>query len=127
MRREHPLRILRYSMKNLWLLIFPIVRGAYHFASREDIEEWLRGTWFELLILLAIFGYGFLNWYFRQFGIVKEQLYVRDGILMKRQRFLPIRNLSAGLAAAVRRGVPLCRCSRRSAGGNGHQAAHPAA
>ncbi|MBR3629490.1 MAG: PH domain-containing protein [Oscillospiraceae bacterium] len=94
MRREHPLRILRYSMKNLWLLIFPIVRGAYHFASREDIEAWLRGTWFELLILLAIFGYGFLNWYFREFGIVKEQLYVRDGILFTRQRFLPIRNLS---------------------------------
>ena len=95
MRREHPLRILRYSMKNLWLLIFPIVRGAYHFASREDVEKWLQGTWFELLILLAIFGYGWLNWYFREFGIVKEQLYVRDGILFTRQRFLPIRNLSA--------------------------------
>ena len=95
MRREHPLRILRYSMKNLWLLIFPIVRGAYHFASREDVEEWLHGTWFELLILLAIFGYGWLNWYFRQFDVRDEQLYVRDGILFTRQRFLPIRNLSA--------------------------------
>ena len=95
MRREHPLRILRYSMKNLWLLIFPIVRGAYHFASREDIAEWLQGTWFELLILLAIFGYGWLNWYFRKFDIFDGQLYVRDGILLTRQRFMPIRNLSA--------------------------------
>ena len=24
---EHPLRILRYSIKNIWLLVFPLLRG----------------------------------------------------------------------------------------------------
>lgn len=95
MHREHPLRILRYSMKNLWLLIFPILRGAYHFASREDVATWLRGTWFELLILLMIFGYGWLSWYFREFNVRDGQLFVQDGILFRRQRFLPVKCLSA--------------------------------
>ena len=25
--REHPIKILRYSAKNLWLLIFPLLRS----------------------------------------------------------------------------------------------------
>lgn len=95
MLREHPLRILRYSTKNLWLLIFPIIRGAYHFATAEDILVYLKGIWFELLILLVIFGYGWLNWYFRQFTIENEQIYVREGILFARKKYMPVRNLSA--------------------------------
>lgn len=95
MRREHPLRILRYSLKNLWLLIFPIIRGAYHFATKEDVIAYLRGTWFELLILLVIFGYGWLNWFFRKFIIENEQIYVREGILFARKKYMPVRNLSA--------------------------------
>lgn len=95
MLHEHPLRILRYSLKNLWLLIFPLVRGAYHFATKEDIIVWLKGTWFELLILLAIFGYGWLNWFFREFTIEHDQLFVQEGILFTRRRYVPVRNLSA--------------------------------
>lgn len=95
MHREHPLRILRYSMKNLWLLIFPLLRGAYHFASRADVAAWLKGTWFELLILAAIFGYGWLNWFFREYAVTEEQIFVRDGVLFTRERFLPVCRLSA--------------------------------
>lgn len=93
--REHPLRIMRYSLKNLWLLIFPIIRGAYHFATQEDIIDWLKGTWFELLILFAIFGYGWLNWFFREFIVKDGQLFVQEGIFFTRRRYLPVKNLSA--------------------------------
>ena len=95
MHREHPLRILRYSTKYLWLLIFPIIRGAYHFATKEDFFKWLRGTWFDLLILAAILGFGWLVWYFREFTIKKGQIYVQDGILITRRRYMPLKNLSA--------------------------------
>ena len=93
--REHPLRILRYCTKYLWLLIFPIIRGAYHFATKEDVFAWLKGTWFDLLILLAIAGFGFLMWFFREYTIENGQIYVQDGIIVTRRRYLPLRNLSA--------------------------------
>ncbi|MEE5992671.1 MAG: PH domain-containing protein [Oscillospiraceae bacterium] len=95
MRREHPLRIVRYSTKNLWLLIFPILRGAYHFTSQEDVIEWLQGTWMDLLVLLVIFGYGYLDWYFRTFTIVEQNLFVQEGFFYTRKRCMPIRNISA--------------------------------
>ena len=95
MRREHPLRIIRYSTKNLWLLIFPILRGAYHFTSQEDVIEWLQGTWIDILVLLVIFGYGYLDWYFRKFAIVEQNLFVQEGFFYTRKRCMPIRNISA--------------------------------
>lgn len=93
--REHPLRILRYCTKYLWLLIFPILRGAYHFATKEDVFAWVRGTWFDLLILFLIAGFGFLMWFFRRFTIENGQLYVQDGVIVTRRRYLPLQNLSA--------------------------------
>lgn len=95
MHREHPLRILRYCTKYLWLLVFPIIRGAYHFASKEDVVDWLRGTWFDLLILGAILLFGFLIWFFRRFTVENDQIYVQDGLIFTRRRYLPLRNLSA--------------------------------
>ena len=93
--REHPLRILRYCTKYLWLLIFPILRGAYHFATKEDVFAWVRGTWFDLLILFLIAGFGFLMWFFRRFTIENGQIYVQDGVIVTRRRYLPLQNLSA--------------------------------
>ena len=95
MLREHPLRILRFSKKFLWLLIFPILRGAYHFATKEDVFKWVRGTWFDLLILCLILVFGWLVWFCRKFDIHDGQIYVQDGFILTRRRYLPIRNLSA--------------------------------
>ncbi len=95
MLREHPLRILRFSKKFLWLLIFPLLRGAYHFATKEDVFKWLHGTWFDLLILLLILVFGWLVWFCRKFTIRDGQIYVQDGFIFTRRRYMPIRNLSA--------------------------------
>lgn len=105
MHREHPLRILRYSTKTLWLLIFPLLRGALnvrHFLDLEEIRNlpemalnWVHGVWFDLLILCMILGYGWLVWFFRKFEIADGQIYVREGIFFTRRTILPIRNLSA--------------------------------
>lgn len=95
MHREHPLRALRRSTRSIWLLIFPLLRGAYHIASAEEVMVWLRGAWFDLLILLAILGYGVLDWFFREFTVENGQIYVQEGILVTRRRYLPLRNLTA--------------------------------
>ncbi len=95
MHHEHPLRIIRYTKKTLWLLIFPILRGAYHVFNREVLLEWLEGAWMDLLILLFIIAYGWLCWYMRVFTVRDGQIYVKEGIFYTRRRIIPVRNLSA--------------------------------
>lgn len=96
MHREHPLRIIRYSIKNIWLLVLPLLRlvYTYHF-SPELLMSWLRGAWFDLLILAAILGFGWLNWFFREFTVEDGQLFIRDGILYTRRRYVPGCNLTS--------------------------------
>ena len=108
MHREHPLRILKYSMKTIWLLIFPLIRGIWNIFkawNRKQIQgfklspeaalHWLQGAWFDLLILIIILGYGFCVWFFRQFTIKDGQLYVKDSFIFTRKRIMPIKNISA--------------------------------
>ncbi len=108
MHREHPLRILKYSMKTIWLLIFPFLRGLWNIIkawnknqivgfrlSPEAFLQWLHGTWFDLLILATILGYGFCIWFFRKFAVRDGQLYVQDSFIFTRKRIMPVQNISA--------------------------------
>lgn len=61
---EHPIKILRYSAKNLWLLIFPLLRSLRFYPfSLQNFVEWGAGAWFDLLVALLILGFGALRWY----------------------------------------------------------------
>ena len=54
--REHPIKILRYSAKNLWLLIFPLLRSLRFYPfSFQNLIDWGAGVWFDLLVALLIF------------------------------------------------------------------------
>ena len=96
MHYEHPLRIIRYSIKNIWLLIFPLLRGVNSFLiTPEAVVEWVRGTWFDLLILLCILGFGFLRWRLRRFTVMENDLYLEDGIFFRSRCYMPMERLSA--------------------------------
>ena len=65
MYHEHPIRILKYSIKNLWLLIFPLIRGIH--AITFDVGKlyhWIKGAWFDIAVLAAIIIFGLIRWYF---------------------------------------------------------------
>ena len=52
MYHEHPLRILRYSMRNIWLLIFPLLRGLTILQmDAQRFYEWIKGAWLDIAIL----------------------------------------------------------------------------
>lgn len=62
--REHPIKILRYSAKNLWLLIFPLLRSLRFYPfSFQNLIDWGAGVWFDLLVALLILGIGTLRWH----------------------------------------------------------------
>lgn len=96
MYHEHPLRIMRYSMKNIWLLIFPLLRGAS--VLRFDpagIYTWIQGAWKDVVILGIILMFGFVRWYFSRISITDSAVIHTDGVLFKVTKSIPVENISA--------------------------------
>ncbi|MDE5854216.1 MAG: PH domain-containing protein [Ruminococcus sp.] len=96
MYHEHPLRILRYSMKNIWLLIFPLLRGVS--VIRFDpagIYAWIKGAWLDIAIIGVIILFGFVRWYFSKISITENAIMHTDGLFFKIIRTIPIKNISA--------------------------------
>lgn len=95
MHREHPLRIVRYSIKNIWLLTLPILRSIFTLrASPELFAGWLRGAWFDILILLLILAFGWMRWHCRRFSVVQGKIFVEDGLFFRRIRCFSFSQLS---------------------------------
>lgn len=89
-RRQHPIKIIGYTSKTLWLLLIPIVRAI---LTREfDIQGWLRTNWLDFIIIMFIVGFAVFRWlfvfyridedgiesHFGPFGIVRSKVYFRE-------------------------------------------------
>ena len=95
MYHEHPLRILKYSAKNIWLLIFPFLRGlrTYHF-SKDFFYSWIQGAWKDILVLGVIVIFGFIRWFFSRIEISDDMLIHHDGVFIKLETYIPFENVS---------------------------------
>lgn len=95
MYNEHWLRILRYSAKNIWLLIFPLLRGLKVFALDADrFYSWLRGAWFDIAVLGVILVFGFIRWYFSRITVTDSEVIHFEGVLFKTRKAMPYTSLS---------------------------------
>lgn len=93
---EHPLKILKYSIKHIWLLIFPLLRGIK--AYRLDVNrlyEWIKGSWFDILIILIILLFGYVKWYFSKISADDFSINHHQGILFKTKTCMIIKNISS--------------------------------
>lgn len=96
MYHEHPLKILKNSFKNIWLLVFPLLRGLKTMRLDFDVlYAWIKGTWFDLLVLLLILGFGYLRWSFTWFRFGSDEVSLMSGIFVKRETSIPYENISA--------------------------------
>ncbi len=96
MHREHPVRILRYSIRNIWLLLFPLIRSIRHLQFTPDtFLQWMHGAWFDLLILLCILLIGWMRWRFRLYSVDSGGIRMREGIFLRSETHLPISAVSA--------------------------------
>lgn len=84
MLHEHPVKILKYALKNIWLLIFPLLRGLKTYRLDIDVfYSWIKGSWFDFIILLLIIGFGFLKWTNTWISFYQNDVTVRSGIFIK--------------------------------------------
>lgn len=95
MYHEHPLRILKYSAKNIWLLIFPFLRGlrTYHF-SKDFFYTWIQGAWKDILVIGVIILFGLIRWFFSRIEIRDDMLIHHDGVFFRLDTFIPFDNVS---------------------------------
>ena len=93
---EHPVRIIKYSAKNIWLLIFPLLRGINAIRlDRDRMYEWLRGAWFDILIIVLIVIFGLMRWVCSIVEITPYSITHTDGIVFRLKKTLPYSNLSS--------------------------------
>ena len=96
MYHEHPLRIMKYSMKNIWLLIFPLLRGATTLKfNASGFYAWISGAWKDVAILGIILLFGFVKWYFSRISITDTAVIHTDGLFFKITNSIPVENISA--------------------------------
>ena len=76
MYREHPVTIVRYCKKYIWLLIIPIIRALTNFRhfqfTAETFKSWIKWSFFDGLVFLIIIAAGFTKWYFTFFLMITK-------------------------------------------------------
>lgn len=93
---EHPLKILKTASKNIWLLIFPLLRGIKTMHLDFDVfYNWIKGAWFDILVILLIIGYGYLHWINTWLRFGENDITLISGIFIKRETTIPYENISA--------------------------------
>lgn len=96
MYHEHPLKILKNAAKNIWLLVFPLLRGIRTFTiDFNAFYTWIKGAWFDILVILFIIGFGYFRWLFTWFRFDKNSVSLISGIFVNREIIIPYKNISA--------------------------------
>lgn len=97
MKRQHPLKILSYSAKNLWLLIFPLIRGilSIRIGDIQALVDWFAGAWFDILTLLIILLTGYVRWQFSRFNVKDNSIIFLNGVIVRTRKIIPLNSISS--------------------------------
>ncbi|MBR6046426.1 MAG: PH domain-containing protein [Ruminococcus sp.] len=76
-RRQHPIKIIGYTSKTLWLLLIPLSKNFV--ASNFDIQGWLRTYWLDFITVLVIVGLAVFRWLFVFYRIDRDRITTHSG------------------------------------------------
>ena len=93
-KRLHPLQIIPYVGKYLFLLLLPAARGLLAIRSPEALYAWVRGAWFDILILLMIVLFSYLTWRCNTFSCDGENLIFKNGLFIRRESRIPLGHIT---------------------------------
>ncbi|HBN10542.1 MAG TPA: hypothetical protein DD392_00950 [Ruminococcus sp.] len=97
MKNQHPVKILSYCSKNMWLLIFPLLRGlaAVRIMDFNALYSWFIGAWFDILIVILILLTGFIRWKFTGFNADNEKIVFYSGIAARTVNEIPYASITS--------------------------------
>ena len=91
-KHSHPINILENTPRYFILLIFPVIRAF--FVSGGGIYKWLKGAWFDLLVIAVIALLGIWSWYKYVFALTDSGIYILKGVVFKKERYIPYGQIS---------------------------------
>lgn len=91
-KHSHAINIIEHTTKYLILLIFPAIRAL--FIGNIGFYAWLKGTWFDITIVLVIILLGFWAWYKYVYKLTEEGIYIKQGVILPKYRYIPYDKLS---------------------------------
>ena len=86
-KRQHPAKIFYLVSRRFWLMLIPLARGLV--ALRWDFYSWVRGAWFDILIVLFIGISAYLRWRCTYYKLESEHISIQTGIFAKRSFCVP--------------------------------------
>ncbi|MBZ4671387.1 MAG: rane-flanked domain [Oscillospiraceae bacterium] len=95
-KRQHPAKIFYLVSRRFWLMLIPLARGLV--ALRWDFYSWVRGAWFDILIVLFIGISAYLRWHCTYYKMESDHISIRTGILAKRNFCVPYEKSNVFLA-----------------------------
>lgn len=93
MYRTHPLSILIFLYRFLFLLILPLLRGFFT-ALSGNLQEWFSGVWIDVLLVIALVTISTLKWFFFKYYMDKSRIVLTYGIIIRQKIDLPMRTVS---------------------------------
>ncbi len=90
--RPHPATIVLYSLRQILLLLIPIVRAL--FSSQNDFTNWNRYVWVDLLAIFGMFGFGYMRYLATGFRIEGQGIICQNGLILHRRGYIPFSEIS---------------------------------
>ena len=93
-RRQHPIAILRYSFRYLFLLSVPLIRGLRYIKTPQGLYRWAQGTWIDLVAILLLLVLPLLLWRGHTYCLTDEGFILRRGLFLHFETLIPRRHVS---------------------------------
>ncbi len=93
-RRQHPIAILRYSFRYLFLLSVPLLRGLRYIQTPQGLYRWAQGTWIDLSAILLLLVLPLLLWRGYTYSLTDQGFILRRGVLFRLETVIPRRHIS---------------------------------
>ena len=89
----HPIAIVSYLSRALYLLVFPFARGLFLALRAGTLIAWAQGAWFDILVMLFIIGIAAIRWRLVEFWFDASGLYLKKGLFYSQTVFIPMRHI----------------------------------
>lgn len=87
MKHQHKIAILKYTTKNFWLLLIPLVRGLI--AMNFDFYHWLQGAYWDVIVILLMIGLAVFRWWNISYEVRDDGILVKDGLFLRNEFMIP--------------------------------------